>query len=66
VIKIKIIKKSVMQWDDEGRLAEGIVSEPETPLFPLSVHYPNAVKVEIGNEFYTVYEPGDVIPSKGD
>lgn len=55
-----------MQWDDEGRLAEGIVSEPETPLFPLSVHYPNAVKVEIGNEFYTVYEPGDVIPSKGD
>lgn len=60
MIIIRINKKTIMGMDDAWILVEMTVNEPETPIFPLSSHYPAAVKVESDGEFYKVYGPGDV------
>lgn len=60
MIKIKIVYKAVVDTDENGVQVMGRIGEPETPVYPLSVHYPGAVKVKIDAEFYTIYEQGDV------
>ncbi len=54
MIKIKAVPQIVTEIDDAGQIQERVIYVPETPIPP------NAVKVEIDGEFYTVYEQGDV------
>ncbi len=59
MIRIRKVPILTTEMDDAGQIVERVIYGPETPVFPLSVHHPNAVKVESDGEFYTVYEPGD-------
>lgn len=61
MITIGIVRKLIAELDPEtGQMVERIICEPETPMFPLSVYYPTAVRAESDGEFWRIYEPGDV------
>jgi len=51
---IKKVPQFVTEMDDAGQIQEIVIFGPETPIPAI------AVKVVIDDEFYTVYEPGDI------
>jgi len=61
VIKIKVVREPITELDPEtGQMVERIICEPETPMFPLSIYYPTAVRAESDGEFWRIYELGDM------
>ena len=61
MIKIKVVREPITELDPEtGQMVERIICEPETPMFPLSIYYPTAVRAESDGEFWRIYELGDM------